>query len=264
MDRKAVFSGTWYPTTREEIEKYIPKVEKKERAIACVCPHAGWMYSGWTAGKVYARLELYDTYVLFGPNHTGLGKDVAIFPSGKWQMPLGSVSIDEEFVEEVTKLSEFITKDAQAHMREHSLEVQIPFIQVLNPNFKMVAITIKLEDYEVCKDIAIAVSDVVKKQKDKRIILIASTDMSHYETYEYAKKQDKLAIDEILKLDPKSLYDVVRKRGISMCGCVPTVTVLYAANLLGAKSAELVEYTTSGDVSGDYSAVVGYAGLIIK
>lgn len=263
MIRKPLYAGTWYPNERKKIEEYLQKVEKKEKVIACICPHAGWMYSGKTAGKVYSRIKPAETYILLGPNHTGVGENVSVYPDGSWETPIGKLEINSELVNELVRNSEFIQKDYKAHSREHSLEVQTPFIALLNPKSKIVPITIKSEDLAVCQDLARTITEVLKEQKNY-IVLIASTDMTHYEPQEYAKKQDQAAIDEILKLDAEGLYRTVQRRGISMCGYIPTTIVIMASKLLGAKTAELVEYTTSGDITGDYSSVVGYAGLIIK
>ncbi|MDI6642141.1 MAG: AmmeMemoRadiSam system protein B [Elusimicrobiota bacterium] len=265
MIRKAICAGTWYPKEKEEVAKYLQSIpsSEKQSAIGCVCPHAGWMYSGKVAGKVYSKLNPYETYILIGPNHTGFGMQASIFSEGSWQLPLGKIDIDEELSKEIIKNSEFLQSDTEAHIREHSLEVQIPFIQYISPNAKIIPITIMSDEFEVAKDISNAISQAIKKQT-KKILIVASTDMTHYEQHEYAKKQDMQAIDRIINLDAEGLLNVVRDRGISMCGVSPTAIVILACKNLGAKKAELVQYSTSGDITGDYDAVVGYAGLIIR
>jgi len=263
MIRQPVCAGTWYPTRKEEIEKFLDLSAKKNEAISCVCPHAGWMYSGKVAGAVYSRLVSYQTYILIGPNHTGFGPSASIYDEGIWQMPLGKIEIDTEISDEILKNSEFLKPDKQAHSREHCLEVQLPFIQYFSPSAKIVPIVLMCDEFEIIQDIGVAVSKAIRNFKNKKILIVASTDMTHYEPHEYAKKQDKLAIEKILSLDAEGLINTVIQRGISMCGVFPTACVILASKLLGAKRVELVKYATSGEVSGDYDAVVGYAGLIV-
>ncbi|MFQ3675473.1 MAG: AmmeMemoRadiSam system protein B [Endomicrobiia bacterium] len=270
MNRKLQFSGSWYPDNKEEITKYLISIpeENKVSVTSCICPHAGWMYSGKVAGEVYSKIKPADVYILLGPNHTGMGKNIAVYPEGYWEGPLGKIKVNSKIVELLVKSSEFLEKDFVAHYREHSLEVQIPFLQVISKkDFTIVPITIRAESYQICEDIGRNIALVVKKYKkdfpDQKVVLISSTDMSHYEEYEYAKKLDFLAIEQILNLYDKGLYDTVLSYGISMCGVIPTVCTIIASKLLGAKTAQLVKYQTSGDVSGDYEQVVGYAGLVI-
>ncbi|MFN3966906.1 MAG: AmmeMemoRadiSam system protein B, partial [Endomicrobiia bacterium] len=216
MTRQPICAGTWYPTKKEEIEEFLDLSAKKIGAISCVCPHAGWMYSGKVAGAVYSKLVPYETYILVGPNHTGFGPSASIYSQGSWQMPLGKVEIDTELSGEILKNSEFLKSDTQAHSREHCLEVQLPFIQYFSPSAKIVPIIIMSDEFEVIKDVGFAISQAVKKFKNKKILIVASTDMTHYEPHEYAKKQDKLAIDKILSLDAEGLVKTVLQRGISM------------------------------------------------
>jgi AmmeMemoRadiSam system protein B len=270
MNRKSQFNGSWYPNDIAEILKYLPNVseENKVEVISCICPHAGWMYSGKVAGEVYSLIKPADVYILLGPNHTGMGKDVSVYPQGYWENPLGKIKVNSEIVDMLTKHSEFLEKDFLAHNREHSLEVQIPFLQVITKKeFTIVPITIRADSYQVCKDLGRSIASVVKEYKNvfptQKIVLISSTDMTHYEEYNYAKKLDFLAIEQILNLSDKGLYDTVLSYGISMCGVIPTVSIIVASKLLGAKTAKLLKYQTSGDVNNDYDAVVGYAGIII-
>ncbi len=271
MERKLQFNNVWYPTKKEEIKKFLPQVNKLEKidAISCICPHAGWIYSGYVAGEVYSLINPADLYVLLGPNHTGLGKEVSLFDSGFWEGPLGKINIDTDFVQLLLKNSEFLEKDVLAHYREHSLEVQIPFLQfITQKNFNIVPIIIRSQEYQICNDIGNSIASAIKKYKEKfpekKVVLIASTDMTHYEPKDYAVKLDTMAIEQIIKLSAKGLYDTVLTYGISMCGVIPTVCVIIASKILGAKSAKLIKYQTSGDVNGDYAQVVGYAGIIIS
>ena len=261
--RKSLFAGTWYPTEKDEIKEYIELNQNKSDVIGCICPHAGWMYSGKVAGSVYSRINNYDTYIILGPNHTGHGANASIFPDGIWETPFGKIKIDTELVKDILNLSEFLEPDTEAHSREHCIEVQLPFIQYFNPNPNIVPIILMSEHYDICKDIANAITNTIKRSK-KRILLIASTDMSHYESQQYAKQQDELAINKIMELDAEGLIKTVNQFSISMCGYFPTAIVLLTSKKLGAKKAELVKYATSGDITGDTSSVVSYAGLIIK
>ncbi len=190
MIRGATCAGTWYPKSKEEIEKYIDLKAEKVGAVACVSPHAGWMYSGKVAGEVYSRLTNYDTYVIIGPNHTGFGTQASIYSTGSWQMPLGKIDIDEETAKNILEVSEFLKSDTDAHSREHCLEVQLPFIQYFNPGAKIIPIVLMIDKFEICQDISYALSQAIKKSSIK-ILIIASTDMTHYETQQYAKQQDQ-------------------------------------------------------------------------
>ncbi len=270
MKRKAKFAGSWYPDSIKEAKKYLFDIpeDKKIDVISCICPHAGWMYSGKVAGEVYSLIKPADVYILVGPNHTGFGENVAIYPEGSWETPFGELKINSELVELITKNSEFVIKDTKAHLNEHSLEIQIPFLQLITKkDFSIVAITVRVEDYQMCQDLGSAISSAVKeyikKNSGQKVVLIASTDMTHYEPQSYAYKLDSLAIEQILSLSPKKLFDTVISYGISMCGVYPTVSVLISSILLGAKNAKLIKYQTSGDVTGEYDAVVGYAGIVV-
>ena len=265
MIRSALFAGKWYPKTRQEIEKYLDLKTQKTTAISCICPHAGWMYSGKTAGKVYSGLESADTYVIIGPNHTGNGARASIFPANEnsvWRTPLGDAEIDVDFSKALMKYSEFLKEDIDAHAKEHCIEVQVPFIQYFSPRAKIVPVLLMSNEADVAKDMANAVAETVKKS-GKKVLIVASTDMTHYEPYEYAKKLDAMAIEKILALDALGLLRTVNQNGISMCGVLPTAAVLLASKKLGAKSAKLIQYSTSGDVSGDRDSVVGYAGIAV-
>ncbi len=269
MKRNPKFSGSWYPDDPTEASKYLLKIpeENKIEVISCICPHAGWMFSGKVAGVVYSSIKPADIYILLGPNHTGYGKNVAIYPEGKWITPFGEVEVNSEVVNMIVEKSNFIEKDTMAHLNEHSLEVHLPFLQLITKKkFSIVPITIKIEDYKMCKNLGNVIASVVKdyeKKYNTKVILISSTDMTHYEPQNYAQKLDTIAIEQILELSPKDLYDKVLSYGISMCGVFPTVTTLVASKLLGAKEAKLLAYQTSGDISGEYDSVVGYAGVVI-
>lgn len=267
MKRIPAVAGQFYfdsPKMLEaQVESYIEKGIRKEKAIGILSPHAGLMYSGAVAGAVYSRIEFPQTFILIGPNHTGLGKPISIMASGEWAMPGGVVRIDESLSEKILKTSSRIEEDTFAHLREHSLEVQLPFMQFFSKEFSIVPITMITTDLEDCLEVGRAVADAVKATTYP-VVITASTDMTHYEPDSEARKKDQRALDMVLAMDPEGLHKTVLRERITMCGFAPTVAMLKASIILGAKSAVLVKYMTSGDTSGDYSHVVGYAGVLIK
>ncbi|MFH1282318.1 MAG: AmmeMemoRadiSam system protein B [bacterium] len=263
MIRHSIYSGTWYPRSQEDIKDYIDPKAKPLNAIAALCPHAGWLYSGKTAGKVYSRLPVADVYVIIGPNHSGHGAPLSIYKQGVWKMPMGDVNINEETAKLIINNSEFLQEDYNAHSREHSIEVQIPFIQYFNNKAEIVPISMMSDEDEICSDIGRSISSAIKKLPNKKFLIIASSDMSHYENRKIAKDNDSYAIDQILSLNPESLLEVVSNRGISMCGAGPVASMIYAAKDLGALEAQMIHYSTSGDITGDDESVVSYAGIIL-
>lgn len=267
MIRKPVVAGQFYSQSEADLNKQIGSFVvpglNKEKVLAIVVPHAGYMYSGAIAGAVYSRIEIPKTLIILGPNHTGRGAMAAIMTNGEWQLPAGNVKINSELGKAILAGSSVLEDDADAHLFEHSIEVQIPFIQYFRRDVSIVPIAIMSNDYKSCQDIGEAISDAMKVCQHP-ITIIASTDMTHYESRDAALKKDYIAIEKILHLDPQGLYNAVRENRISMCGYIATTAALIACNHLNAKNAELVKYMTSGEVSGDFNQVVGYAGLIIK
>ncbi len=269
MKRRPAVAGQFYssssPELSREVKRYIENDTVKERAIGILSPHAGLMYSGAVAGAVYSRIEFPHTFILLGPNHTGFGRPVCIMPSGEWEIPTGELKIDEVLARKIMDRSDLVDFDPAglAHSTEHSLEVQIPFILYFSSNVKIVPITMMVDSLDTCKLVGETIADVIK-DTEYSVTIIASSDMSHYEEDSVAQAKDKKAIDRIIAVDPEGLYNTVKKEGISMCGYAPATTMLYAAKNLGAKESVLVKYMTSGDVSGDYGYVVGYAGMIVK
>ena len=241
----------------------IGPVKDARPAKALVAPHAGYIYSGAVAGAAYARVEVPETVVILGPNHTGFGSRAAIMTRGSWAMPMGTVPISEDLAALMVEFSDHLEDDAQAHVHEHSLEVQVPFLQYRRPDLSIVPICLGSVPFSVCKDIGSAIAKAVKQAK-RPVLLVASTDMTHYESQKQAESKDRLAIDKVLAMDPEGLLETVRKHNISMCGVIPTTVTLVASLALGAGSASLVRYATSGDVSGDYLQVVGYASFIVE
>ena len=268
MIRQPVVSDRFYPgdpaSLRQILAGFIPDVPEEEKIVAkgVIVPHAGYVYSGAVAGETFARVKIPETVVILGPNHTGMGQPLALGISD-WNMPLGLVPIERQLATSILKHSEVIVDDDTAHLQEHSLEVQVPFLQYLQPNLSIVPIVVSHVSYEDCqraaRDLVLAI-----QAYNKPVLLVASTDMTHYEPRASASAKDSLALERILALDPKGLYTTVLGNRISMCGVMPTTIMLLAALELGASQAELVRYTDSGEVSGDTAQVVGYAGVVIR
>ncbi len=267
MKRSPAVAGQFYYGTasklKSQVEQYILAEAAKEKVIGIISPHAGLMYSGHVAGAVYSSIEFPKTFVLIGPNHTGLGSNVSIMTSGQWEIPTVTFEIDEELAGKIAKAAPDISEDVKAHLFEHSLEVQLPFIAYFSGSVKIVPITVMNASLQECEAIGNGIADAVK-EAGYDVVIAASSDMSHYVPDAVARKLDEFAIDEILRLNPEGLYNTVQNQNISMCGFLPATIMLYAAKALGAKEARLVKYATSGDVSGDYEHVVGYAGVVVR
>jgi AmmeMemoRadiSam system protein B len=267
MVRRPAVAGYFYPKKSEELRAMIKGMvdpeARKAKALAVVSPHAGYIYSGAVAGAVFSSVELPECIVILGPSHRGIRAVFGIMSQGVWQTPLGDVPVDADLAKSVRERSSLIQDDEGGHASEHSLEVQLPFIQYLKPDFSIVPICVSpAADFNDLRALAEALADSIKRS-GRPALLVSSTDMSHYVSQETAKRLDFLAIDKMLALDARGLYDVVQEKDISMCGFQPTTAVILAAKELGARKAELVRYQTSGDASGDYDSVVGYAGLRI-
>lgn len=267
MKRSPAVAGQFYAGTpadlNKEVESYIKSGVEKEKVIAIMSPHAGLMYSGHVAGAVYSSIILPKTFLLLGPNHTGLGRQVAMMSSGEWSLPTGSFQIDGELAKLVLRHTDIVQEDSQAHLFEHSLEVQLPFIGYFSDSVKIVPITVMSASLDECSEIGEAIALAIK-ESGYDIVIAASTDMSHYVPDDTARRLDGLALKEALNLNPEGLYNTVMRNRISMCGVIPSTIMLFAAKALGATEARLVKYATSGEISGDYERVVGYAGVLIK
>lgn len=272
MIRKAAVAGYFYPGSLGAIEAqingFITENAQPVAAMGAVVPHAGYRYSGPVAAQVYQRLRVADSVILAGPNH-GAGRSLmpppgaAIMSEGIWELPGGGVFVDEELAESLTNETDILEDAPWSHEPEHSLEVQIPFLQHFNEGFKIVPIIIwNLSDGTIM-ELASAISRGITKF-GRPVTMIASTDFSHYIPHERAKKLDAMAIEKIKAMDGLGLLKVVRDNQITMCGYQPTALVIETLKLLGATRAVLVDYKTSGDASGDYTSVVGYGGLIIS
>jgi hypothetical protein len=271
MIRRPVVAGRFYPgdpeNLRDEACAYLSSADASSepliRAIGCIAPHAGYMYSGHVAGAVFRRIEVPELCVVLCPNHTGVGYPLAIMSQGEWETPLGNVPIDTAFAADLKGRLAALEEDATAHRAEHSAEVELPFLQLRQPRLRFVPIAIGTRHLDVLEQLGEALALAIANQNE-RVLIVASSDMNHYESDAVTRIKDHQAIERILTLDPRGLYDVVTQQSISMCGFAPTVAMLTAARRLGAKSADLVKYATSGDVSGDRDRVVGYAGVIIS
>jgi len=239
--------------------------KKENNIIGLVSPHAGYIYSGPVAANGFYQIALDgkpDTIIILGPNHRGFGEDISIMVEGKWKTPLGELEIDTDIAEKILKNSKIIKNDKKAHQYEHSIEVQLPFIQyIFGKNIKFVPICMTRQDINT--DIEIAQS-ICSSVVDKNILIIASSDFTHYEPQEYAENVDKQAINAIIEFNPKKLYDMIYHQNLTMCGPGPITVMLIVCETLGAKKAELLKYATSGDVSGMFNQVVGYASIIIR
>ncbi len=267
MIRQPAVAGQFYPGTAEElraaIDGLVDKEVVKEEVIGLVSPHAGYIYSGPVAGATISRIKFRDTFIVIGPNHTGMGKPFSIMTEGAWQTPLGEVAIDSELARQIRDDSSHLEEDTAAHQNEHSVEVQIPFLQYFKPDVKIVPIVLASASADVLKEIGREIAGAVSRLK-RPVVILASSDMTHYEPQAAAAEKDRQAIGAILDMDEDKLLERVAGLGISMCGYVPVVAMMAAARELGAGTAELVKYQTSGDISGDYGRVVGYAGIILK
>lgn len=266
MTRHPVVAGTFYPSDPTELRAYVNAALATDRpaqpALGVVAPHAGYIYSGAVAGAVFGRVEIPDCVLLLGPNHTGAGTPASIVSTGAWATPLGAVPIDTPLAEALSAASPLLQEDDRAHAREHSLEVQLPFLQVRNPHVRIVPIAFQLQRVEEIIAVGQAIADVLRAWTEP-VLIVASSDMTHYESQAEAARKDHLAIDRLLAIDAAGLLATVRDHHISMCGVIPAAVLLIVAKAYGSGQANLVRYATSGETSGDYQHVVGYAGVCI-
>lgn len=268
--RRPAVAGRFYPgdpaELRAEVGAYLTEASVNEQAplpaLGCIAPHAGYMYSGHVAGAVFARVDIPERCVVLCPNHTGMGHALAIMSEGAWKTPLGDVEIDTQIAEALKQRFPALVEDASAHRAEHAAEVELPFLQARQSELRFVPIAVGTARFELLEELGQALADVIQKQ-NSRVLIVASSDMNHYESDPVTRAKDHRAIEKILLLDARGLYDVVTQQDISMCGFGPAVALLTAARRLGAKSAELVKYATSADVSGDRNMAVGYAGMVV-
>jgi AmmeMemoRadiSam system protein B len=276
--RTPAVAGRFYPGRADELLRDVwtytssretPAEIRMNRisAVGCVAPHAGYIYSGGVAGAVYSRMEIPEHCVILCPNHTGKGKPLAVMANTAWQTPLGEVAADSNLSGRLLSRYPALQEDGAAHRSEHAIEVQLPFLQAQQPKLKIVPTAVGTSDLDVLRGLGEALAEVIAvpdHERQGKVLIIASSDMNHYESDAITRVKDRKAIERVLAMDARGLWDVVMNEDISMCGFGPTIVMLTAAKLLGASTATLVKYATSGEVSGDYESVVGYAGIIVN
>jgi AmmeMemoRadiSam system protein B len=266
MLRLPAVAGSFYPANAAELSQQIAKYTEREikiikvHAKACLVPHAGYVYSGHLAGAVLSGIEIPAKIIILGVRHRPPGSPAAIISSGAWRTPLGDAEIDAELAATLLEACPVLKEDALAHSREHSLEVQLPFLQVLVPQCKFVPIALGSAHFETLVAVGEALGQVLA-EVNERVLLLTTSDLNHYEDDATTRRKDRLAIAQLLKMDAQGLYDTCRSEDISMCGLGPAVAMLTAMHLMKASRAELVGYATSADRTGDPKAVVGYAGM---
>ena len=267
MLRQPVVAGQFYPGDKHalisELERLIFRTREKKKAKGVIVPHAGYAYSGGIAGNVFGRIDIPSSALILGPNHHGQGHPLALFPQGEWLTPLGLVPVDSGLNGLLRKNCRYLKEDSIAHRFEHSLEVLLPFLQILNPEITFSAVCLGLDDFEILRETGEGIATAIR-ESDMDVLIVASSDMTHYESDISVRRKDDLALSRILDLDPEGLLRVCRSEAISMCGAVAAAVMLVALRNLGATRAELLAYGTSGDVTGDVRQVVGYAGVLVE
>ena len=267
MIRPSVVAGRFYPESPAELKKQLKSfmIENAEKAdaVGVMMPHAGYIYSGAVAGAVVSHIQIKETFIILGPNHTGQGRPLSIMSTGRWKTPLGEVQIDSDLAKKILSLCPNLKEDTLAHQYEHSIEVQLPFLQYYRPDVKIVPIMLAVSEPEVLKSLGKAIAQAVR-ETGRDAVVLASSDMSHYEAQKTARLKDRQAILAVLDLNPEELLKRVKENNITMCGYAPAAAMLWAALEMGTLKAELIKYQTSGDVTGDIDSVVGYAGITVK
>jgi AmmeMemoRadiSam system protein B len=267
MLRSAVVAGQFYTGQKEglleAVDALMPPTASKQSTIAVMSPHAGYVYSGKVAGRTFAGVKIPSEVIILGPNHHGRGHAAAVYASGAWATPVGETAIAAKLADRILIECPMAAEDTLAHRFEHSLEVQLPFLQMKAPEASIVPICIGRMPHDQLLEMGNGIARAILSRPEPPLI-VASTDMTHYESAKQAREKDFMALEKVLEMDPAGLYDVVSEHSISMCGVLPTVVMLQAAKTLGAAKAELVLYRNSGDVTGDQSEVVGYAGVVIS
>ena len=273
--RSPVVAGRFYPADKtalqEELKSYLVKKTKIKNTFAIIAPHAGYIYSGKTAGATYASVDVPETVIVMCPNHTGLGYPISLHPAKSWSTLLGPIHADLDILNKIKQKLPQAEFDTSSQLKEHSLEVQIPFIQMCNPNAKIVPITLANMPFNIIQKLGAVLSELMIEQESRtgnRPLIVASSDMTHFESAVEAKTKDMLAIEQIKRFDTKGFIDVIQKQDISLCGIFPiSVTMEAFSSYAKAKGipmyANLVDYTSSGAVTGDSNEVVAYAGLVL-
>jgi AmmeMemoRadiSam system protein B len=267
MARTPAVAGSFYEASPRDLKKTVQTLVARpgvaERAaIGMIAPHAAYAFSGRVAGDAYARVAVPRTAVVLGPNHTGLGHPAAVGTASPWIVPVGRATVATDVAARILKRCKDLAADDVAHAAEHAIEVQIPLLLEKNPAVRIVPVCLRTMSFDACErignGIAAALADL-----DERALLVASSDMNHHEPLRVAARKDQMALDRVRELDARGLYEAVVEHHVSMCGFVPAVVTLVAARAMGARCGEVVSYTTSADVDGDSSSVVGYAGVVL-
>lgn len=268
MIRQPAVADRFYPGTSEALTRTVkellpsPLPANRKKAIAAISPHAGYIYSGAVAAETLSSIQIPPTVVILGLNHHGQGAPVAL-SRAIWEMPMGKVNVNSEMADLLLGEGSPIVHDETAHRFEHSLEVQLPFLQALQAHLTIAPVVLSHVTYTMCEKIGSTLAKAIQAASGD-ILIIASSDMTHYESRKSASTKDALALSQIEQMNPKGLYDTVHSNRISMCGIIPVTVALIAAKALGATTAEVIRYTDSGEVSGDTDQVVGYAGVVIS
>lgn len=276
MIRTPAVAGSFYARETEQLKKQIencfknklgpgmPRPTKNKEVIAGVSPHAGYVYSGPVASHLYKKIaesKQAETYVILGPNHTGMGTGVSIYARGTWATPLGQVKVNEALAKKILEECEVIEADESAHIYEHSIEVQIPFLQFVQKTFQIVPICMLMQDIDTARGIGEALAKIYKTEK---FSIIASSDFTHFEIHKFAAEKDAEAIKAIEALDTEKFYGILTGRNLSICGFGPIMVAMTFAKEIGMKKGTLLKYATSGDVTGDLGSVVGYASILFE
>ncbi|QEM68302.1 AmmeMemoRadiSam system protein B [Geobacter sp. FeAm09] len=266
MQRQAAVAGQFYPGMREQLrtvlDGLVPRVAEKRRVLGIIAPHAGYIYSGAIAGTVYGQIAMPSSVLIMGPNHHGAGAAAALYPEGEWLTPLGAIAIDSRLTALLQRHVPFVEPDSSAHRFEHSLEVQVPFIQHVRSDAAMAALCLGHGDFSAVREIGRGIAAAVREYGED-VLIVASSDMTHYETADSARRKDELALARVLAFDPEGLLKVCHSEHITMCGVIPAAVMLVACRELGATRAEVAAYGNSGAITGDTNQVVGYAAVSV-
>lgn len=283
MIREPAVAGAFYPDNPDDLKVAIEdsflspfgvgklpgevsSFEGKDYPVNIMAPHAGYIYSALVASHSYYKIAEYgipDVFIILSPNHTGYGSEISVFNEGEWMTPLGLVEVDKDFADEIISHSEIASADFSAHVGEHAIEVQLPFLQYLSNNFKIVPVVMASQSMSAAVDLSKAIVDAGEKI-GKTYCIIASTDLSHFNTQERANEVDGFILEDIEKMDEFKLMEEIIQYNITMCGYGPVITTILSSKLTGKESSEILAYQTSGDISKDFSSVVGYASGIFK
>ena len=266
MIRQPAVAGQFYPGTAgklaADLSNLVHSADSRKKVLGVISPHAGYIYSGAVAGFLFGMVEIPRTVVILGPNHHGVGAPAALYPEGEWLTPLGGVPVNARLAALIRQKSPLVQEDTAAHQYEHSLEVQVPFLQHVQPDVSIVPLCLAFADFARCEALGKVIAKAITEVGED-VLIVASSDMTHYESADDARRKDELAIHEVLQLNPEGLLNVCRTKRITMCGVVPSAVMLVAARELGATKALLERYATSGDVTGDNRQVVAYAALTV-